>query len=139
MTPKECSSFEECGAPLCPLDKDSLKYGQWFPNEEICRRRSPEGRPRWVEVQHRVVKQGCQEDRYFTYPMLEGLTGVRKETKGLDPERLERIAGEIARGAEAGREIAVVLGAGNFLRGAQLERAEFDRVRGDHMGMSPRS
>ncbi|MCU0722277.1 MAG: UMP kinase [Planctomycetes bacterium] len=59
-----------------------------------------------------------------------------KAHAGLDPEALATVAAAIGRGRSAGAEIAVVLGAGNFLRGAALERAGFVRETSDLMGMA---
>lgn len=53
---------------------------------------------------------------------------------GVDPEVLTNIAREIARAAED-VQIAVVVGGGNFFRGAQLANAGMDRGRADYMGM----
>ena len=53
---------------------------------------------------------------------------------GVDPEVLTTIAGEIAEAAKT-VEVAVVVGGGNFFRGAQLADAGMDRGRADYMGM----
>ncbi len=53
---------------------------------------------------------------------------------GIDSGTVERIAGEVAEVVDLGIELALVVGGGNFLRGAQQE-AWADRVTGDHMGM----
>ncbi|MFD2757182.1 UMP kinase [Gulosibacter faecalis] len=53
---------------------------------------------------------------------------------GVDPEVLTNISKEIARAAEQ-VQIAVVVGGGNFFRGAQLANAGMDRARADYMGM----
>ncbi len=54
---------------------------------------------------------------------------------GIDPKVIKRIANEIQELAEAGAEIAVVLGAGNFFRGSGLAASGMERVTADHMGM----
>lgn len=54
---------------------------------------------------------------------------------GIDPGAVDRIAREIEGVARSGVEVAIVLGAGNLFRGAQLQEAGMDRVTGDHMGM----
>jgi len=54
---------------------------------------------------------------------------------GVDPDVVARIAKEIASVAEAGTEIAVVIGGGNFFRGAELRQRGMDGVRADYMGM----
>ena len=54
---------------------------------------------------------------------------------GLDPAVLEGVAAQIAEAVEAGVEVAVVVGGGNFYRGAELAANGLDRARADYMGM----
>jgi len=54
---------------------------------------------------------------------------------GWDSGSLERMGAQVAAARALGVEIAVVVGGGNFLRGAQMSAAGFDRVMGDRMGM----
>jgi uridylate kinase len=54
---------------------------------------------------------------------------------GIDPDVVENVARQIAEVASAGAEIAVVIGGGNFFRGAELQQRGLDRARSDYMGM----
>ncbi len=54
---------------------------------------------------------------------------------GVDPDVVSRIAKEIAAVSAAGVEIAVVIGGGNFFRGAELRQRGMNGVRADYMGM----
>ena len=54
---------------------------------------------------------------------------------GLDPDVVSRIAGEIAEAVAGGIECAIVVGGGNFFRGAELSQRGMDRRRADYMGM----
>lgn len=54
---------------------------------------------------------------------------------GIDAGKLSRIANEIASVAELGVQVALVVGAGNLIRGADLCAAGFDRISADQMGM----
>ncbi|MEO6510668.1 MAG: UMP kinase [Nocardioides sp.] len=54
---------------------------------------------------------------------------------GIDPDVVARIAREIASVSAAGVQIAVVIGGGNFFRGAELRQRGMDGVRADYMGM----
>ncbi len=54
---------------------------------------------------------------------------------GLDPDVVRGIARQIARAAAEGVQIAVVMGGGNFFRGAELQQRGMDRARADYMGM----
>lgn len=54
---------------------------------------------------------------------------------GLAPDVVQRIAAEIAVAAARGVQIAIVVGGGNFFRGAELSQRGLDRARADYMGM----
>lgn len=54
---------------------------------------------------------------------------------GLDPDVVKQIAAQMAQANRAGVQIAVVIGGGNFFRGAELQQRGMDRVRADYMGM----
>ncbi|WP_265444192.1 UMP kinase [Flexivirga meconopsidis] len=54
---------------------------------------------------------------------------------GLDPEVVRGVAEQIAEASRSGVEIAVVVGGGNFFRGAELQQRGMDRTRADYMGM----
>src|ERR687889_1321814 len=54
---------------------------------------------------------------------------------GLDPDVVQGIAGQIATVVRAGIQVAVVVGGGNFFRGAELQKRGMDRARADYMGM----
>jgi len=54
---------------------------------------------------------------------------------GVDPDVVQNIARQIAGVVRSGVEVAVVIGGGNFFRGAQLNERGMDRSRADYMGM----
>jgi uridylate kinase len=54
---------------------------------------------------------------------------------GVDPDVVARLAGEIAAVAGEGAQVGVVVGGGNFFRGAELSQRGMDRARADYMGM----
>ena len=54
---------------------------------------------------------------------------------GIDTHVIRRIAGEIVKAVHEGVQVAIVVGGGNFFRGAELQQAGIDRSRGDYMGM----
>jgi len=54
---------------------------------------------------------------------------------GLDPAVVAGIAKQIADAVRGGVEVAVVIGGGNFFRGAELQQRGMDRGRADYMGM----
>lgn len=54
---------------------------------------------------------------------------------GVDPDVVQTIARQIADVVRAGVQLAIVVGGGNFFRGAQLSQRGMDRARSDYMGM----
>lgn len=54
---------------------------------------------------------------------------------GLAPDVVQRVAGEIAAAVNQGVQVAIVVGGGNFFRGAELSQRGLDRARADYMGM----
>jgi len=54
---------------------------------------------------------------------------------GVDPDVVGHIARQIALVVRRGVQVAVVIGGGNFFRGAELQRRGMDRARADYMGM----
>lgn len=66
---------------------------------------------------------------------LSGEALMGNKNFGIDHTRLTQYAEEIKEVAEAGIEVAVVIGGGNIFRGIQAEQGGMDRVQGDYMGM----
>ncbi|MGL5829841.1 MAG: UMP kinase, partial [Angustibacter sp.] len=54
---------------------------------------------------------------------------------GVDPDVVRDIARQVADGARSGVQVALVIGGGNFFRGAELQQRGMDRARADYMGM----
>ncbi|NUS43447.1 MAG: UMP kinase [Mycobacteriaceae bacterium] len=54
---------------------------------------------------------------------------------GLDPDVVQTVAAQIADVVSSGVQVAVVIGGGNFFRGAELEERGLERNRSDYMGM----
>jgi uridylate kinase len=54
---------------------------------------------------------------------------------GVDPDVVSAVARQIAEVVATGAQVAVVIGGGNFFRGAQLSNRGMDRARADYMGM----
>ncbi len=54
---------------------------------------------------------------------------------GVDPDVVAKVAREIANVVQAGIGVAVVVGGGNFFRGAEMQQRGMDRSRADYMGM----
>ena len=54
---------------------------------------------------------------------------------GIDPDVVAEIAGEIRDAVHQGVEVAIVVGGGNFFRGAELSQRGMERSRADYIGM----
>jgi uridylate kinase len=54
---------------------------------------------------------------------------------GVDPDVVASIAVQVAEVTRTGVQVAVVVGGGNFFRGAELQLSGMDRARADYMGM----
>ena len=54
---------------------------------------------------------------------------------GLDPDVVGAVADQIAEVVASGVQVGIVIGGGNFFRGAELQQRGLDRARSDYMGM----
>lgn len=54
---------------------------------------------------------------------------------GVDPDVVNDVAKQIADVVKGGVEVAIVVGGGNYFRGAELQQRGMDRARADYMGM----
>ncbi|MHA1286156.1 MAG: hypothetical protein ACTSPB_02010 [Candidatus Thorarchaeota archaeon] len=79
----ECPHFRKCGAPLCPLDPESLRKGIWYPDEPICHKRPTPG---WVKAQKKIRRKTKNVNRYFTFEMLNQNCIIGKGMVGLNPD-----------------------------------------------------
>ncbi len=54
---------------------------------------------------------------------------------GVDPDVVQDVAKQIADVVNTGVQVAIVVGGGNYFRGAELQQRGMDRARADYMGM----
>jgi uridylate kinase len=54
---------------------------------------------------------------------------------GVDPDVVQDVAKQIADVVHTGVQVAIVVGGGNYFRGAELQQRGMDRARADYMGM----
>ena len=66
---------------------------------------------------------------------LSGEALMGEQPYGVDPERIESLAREIVEVQEGGLEVALVIGAGNIVRGMEAAAAGMDRATADYAGM----
>ncbi len=84
-TPSECSIYNDCEAPLCPLSEE-LNDCVWYTDEEVCNSRVAT-KLHWVRIQKRIKKYKIKADAgYFTREMLSSIRAVSKGIKGIDPD-----------------------------------------------------
>jgi uridylate kinase len=58
-----------------------------------------------------------------------------KQHFGVDPSIINNLAGQVKTVVDAGIQVGIVIGGGNFFRGVSVESAGLDRVSGDYLGM----
>lgn len=80
----QCSAFEDCSAPLCPLDS-SLPEAVWYPDEDICTSRQF-AHLHWIKIQRRISKLKVK-DGYFTAKQLSAIKRVSKGITGANPDK----------------------------------------------------
>ena len=81
-----CPDFDECNAPLCPYDEQSVASCAWFPDEEICRRQKV---PEWAKRQRRIAKK-LERDwtrGSFTVRMLQRRCKITSAMRGANPDK----------------------------------------------------
>ncbi len=66
---------------------------------------------------------------------LSGESLMGRQGYGIDTERLNEYASQIAEVVASGVQVAIVIGGGNIFRGLTGAAKGFDRVKGDQMGM----
>ncbi|MGI9027587.1 MAG: UMP kinase [Candidatus Saccharimonadales bacterium] len=66
---------------------------------------------------------------------LSGEQLAGKYDNGIDPEQAAWFAAEVKKAVDSGTEVVIMVGGGNFVRGAQTAGHGIQRVTADHMGM----
>ena len=66
---------------------------------------------------------------------LSGEQLAGKFESGIDPDKVANLAEEVKKVASNGTQVVIMVGGGNFLRGAQIAGHGIKRVTADHMGM----
>ncbi len=66
---------------------------------------------------------------------LSGEALMGRKQQGIDENRLLEYVRQVKDASDQGVEIGIVIGGGNIFRGMSGEKAGFDRIKGDYMGM----
>ncbi len=80
-----------------------------------------------------MTKSGAKYQRVLLKMSGEALLGDRKF--GISPEYVRYLAEEIRKVHDLGIEVAIVIGGGNFMRGAAVAEHGIERATADYMGM----
>jgi uridylate kinase len=80
-----------------------------------------------------MTKGGAKYQRVLLKMSGEALLGDRKF--GISPEYVRYLAEEIRKVHDLGVEVAIVIGGGNFMRGAAVAEHGIERATADYMGM----
>src|SRR5262249_35231650 len=91
--------------------------------------------PRWRDMQIEKGETRPAEQRERILIKLSGEALAGEGAFGLDPPTGARIARDLGAGHAGGRQVAVVVGGGNFFRGVKGLEQGIDRARGDSIGM----
>ena len=86
MNKIDCPNFDDCSAPLCPLQQNTVDGGIWYPDEEICKRRNFQNLD-WIRKQKAIIKAKAPCDKYFTVAMLRAIRQVRRGIEGINPDQ----------------------------------------------------
>ena len=78
----KCVRFNNCEAPLCPLQPDTLKNNIWYKDEEICKNKECQ-KLGWI-INQRKITRLASSDGFFTFNMLKNITRFRKGIEGLN-------------------------------------------------------
>jgi len=95
MTAKfeDCGMFENCQAPLCPLDPN-LSRAVWYADEPICTSRTYGAGLKWIENQRKAKRKAKRDNTFFNFVMLNKNIIIKKGITGIDPDSKD-VAGDL--------------------------------------------
>lgn len=98
---------------------------------------SPSGRPVQSQLEGTVKTWASVPEGGWPRVLLKlsGEAFAGEGSLGVDPDVVSSIASQIADVVRSGTQVAIVIGGGNYFRGAQLSERGMDRARADYMGM----
>jgi uridylate kinase len=82
-----------------------------------------------------VQRDGAARGRYRRVLLKLSGEAFGNGRLGVDPDVVGRLAGQIAEVVREGVQVGIVVGGGNFFRGAELSQRGMERARADYMGM----
>lgn len=82
---KDCNKFDNCSAPICPMDEQSMKFSVFMADEEVCSNETYRHLP-WVTRQRKIAKVVRDHDTIYTYRMLQRECVMGRAMTGIDPD-----------------------------------------------------
>ncbi|CAB5110478.1 hypothetical protein D3OALGA1CA_1994 [Olavius algarvensis associated proteobacterium Delta 3] len=106
--PSKCPSFEECSAPLCPLDP-GIEKRVWWVFEPICRSHIY-GKNRWIKKQRSIFKRKTKS--YLGKPITYKALFKASRPQNYTPETRKRMSERLRqwRGKQAHSESDILGG-----------------------------
>ena len=88
MNLKNCSRYESCSAPICPMFT-GFKEAIWYADEEICQNRELFPDKLLVDNQNKIKRRDRSKETYYTYDMLNRAFIIKGGITGIDPDKDE--------------------------------------------------
>ena len=95
----QCTIFEKCSAPLCPLDPE-IEKRVWYADEPICASRKY-GQHRWIRKQRSIQRRHTKSwfEQPIMFKMLYEASRPKKLTDEQKAELTERFRKRIKKAA----------------------------------------
>lgn len=90
---EHCRQFEDCTAPMCPLDPE-LSRKVWFADEDICASKKFGPGLKWIENQRKISRKNSDPSLCFTLRMLNRPFIIKKGIVGVSPDSKD-FAGDV--------------------------------------------
>lgn len=84
----QCTKFDSCAAPICPLSADEENNNYiWYSDEEVCNRHNK----LFIKNQKKIVKVNNDHDKYYTFKMLNQNCVIGSGMQGINPDQGEEL------------------------------------------------
>lgn len=120
--------------PSYPRSRDKVPLGLWHPRVDLTQYQAFSG----PDIRMATPSSTTSTPHYRRVILkLSGESFARSGERGISMEEVVRFASEISRASRRGAQIAIVIGGGNILRGAQFKTtsAKIQEATAHYMGM----
>lgn len=90
MNLKNCSKYDSCSAPLCPMFS-GFKEAIWYADEEICQNKDLFPDKMVLDNQNKIKRRDRSKESYYTYDMLLMPCIIKGGITGIDPDKDEAL------------------------------------------------